>query len=212
MEKNKLWCTTGVKINFSVLQESILGPLLFLIYINDLPDGITSICKIFANDTSLFSKVIDTSNCQNAFSYDLDSISSWAYQWKLQFNPDPKKQTNKVFSSKPNTYLYPPITFNNNTITNCPHQKHLDVVLHSKLDFTIHIEQKIKRCNKIIGLIRRLSIFLPRKALLTIYKSFIRPNLDYGDTPDNQIFENKLEKVQNKACLAITGATQGISR
>ena len=65
----------------------------------------------------------------------------------------------------------------------------------------------------IIGLIRRLSVSVLRKSLLTIYKSFIRPHLNYGDIlyykPENQIF---LEKVQYKACLAITGAIQGSSR
>ena len=90
------------------------------------------------------------------------------------------------------------------------------VVLDSKLDFSIHIEQKIRKCNKIIGLIRRPSACLPRKALLTIYKSFVRPHLDYGDIlydkPGNLNFESKIEKVQYKACIAITGAIQGTSR
>ena len=67
-----------------------------------------------------------------------------------------------------------------------------------------------------MGLIRRLSINLPRNALLTIYKSFIRPHLDYGDIlydkPNNENFQNKLEKVQYRACLALTGAIQGASR
>ena len=63
---------------------------------------------------------------------------------------------------------------------------------------------------KLIGLIRRLSVNLPRNALLTIYKSFIRPHLDYGDIlydkPNNENFQNKIEKVQYRACLAITRA------
>ena len=63
---------------------------------------------------------------------------------------------------------------------------------------------------------RRLSVNAPRKALLTIYQSFIRPHLDYGDIlydkPENKNFQNKLEKVQYRACLAITGAIPGISR
>ena len=67
-----------------------------------------------------------------------------------------------------------------------------------------------------IGLIRRLSINLPCNDLLTIYKSFVRPHLDYGDIlydkPNNENFQNKLEKVQYRACLAITGAIQGTSR
>ena len=76
------------KINSGVPQGSVLGPLLFLIYINDLPDGIMSICKIFADDTSLFSKIIDTRNSQNTLNSDLEIIKNWAHQWKMQFNPD----------------------------------------------------------------------------------------------------------------------------
>ena len=83
----------------------------------------------------------------------------------------------------------------------------MGVVLDSKLDFRIHIEQKTGKCNKKIGLIRRFSVFLLRKALLNIYKSFVRPHLDYVDIfydkPGNLNFESKIEKVQYKACIAI---------
>ena len=100
----------------------------------------------------------------------------------MQFNTDTKKQANEViFTRKSNRCTYPPVTFNNNIITTCPHQKHLGVALDSKLDFSIHIEQKIRTCNKIVWLITRLSVCLPRKALLTIYKSVVRPHLGYGD-------------------------------
>ena len=88
-------------------------------------------------------------------------------------------------------------------------KSHLGVVLDSNLNFNTHIDQKIKKCNKMIGLIRRLSVNLPRNALLAIYKSCIRPHLDYDgilyDKPNNNNFQNKMEKVQYRACLAITG-------
>ena len=81
---------------------SVLGPLLFLIFINDLPDGITSLCKIFADDTSLFSKVYDIDISAKELNSDLENISKWAFQWKMQFNPDPNKQANEVYFSKKN--------------------------------------------------------------------------------------------------------------
>ena len=200
-------------------QGSVLGLLLFLIYINDLPDGINSLCKIFADDTSLFSKVSDIHKSASNLNDNLEKINYWDYQWKMQFNPDPNKQANEVIFSRKtssNNLSHPPIKFNNINISNCPHQKHLGIVLDSKLNFNAHVDQKIKKCNRIIGLTRRLSISLPRNALLTIYKSFVRPHLDYGDIlyhkTNNENFQNKLEKVQYRACLAITGAIQGASR
>ena len=80
------------KINAGVPQGSILGPLFFLIYIKDLADGISSIVKFFADDTSLFSIVQNKNNSASQLNNDLDKISYWAYTWKMSFNPDPSKQ------------------------------------------------------------------------------------------------------------------------
>ena len=142
------------KINSGVPQESVLGALLFLIYINDLPDWITSKCKIFADNTSLFSKVLDINESTKKLNFDLEKIGEWAFQWKMQFNPDPNKQANEViFSWKSKVHSYPSHTFNNNDAKKFPHQKHLGIILDSKLDFNIHGDNKIKKCYKIIGII-----------------------------------------------------------
>ena len=106
-----------------VPQGSVLGSLLFLIYINDLPDDLTSLCKIFADDTSLFSKVHNINKSANELNGDLEKISQWACQWKMQFNPDPNKQAHEVIfcrkSDSLNAFL-PPIKFNNSSIPKCP--------------------------------------------------------------------------------------------
>ena len=98
-----------------------------------------------------------------------------------------------LFQEKQKTALISPVAFNNNVIKKYPHHKHLGIVLDSKLDFQFHVVQKIKKCNKLIGLMRRLSVNVPMNALLTIYKSFIRPRLGYGnifyDKPENEIFK-----------------------
>ena len=84
-----------------VPQGLFLGQRLFLIYISGLPDGLTSMCKIFADDTSLFSKVIDKKDSNSQLNSDLAKISKWALQWKISFNPDPNKQATEVrFSNK----------------------------------------------------------------------------------------------------------------
>ena len=71
-----------------------------MIFINDLLDGITSICKILADDNSIFSKVHDIDISAKELNSDLEKISNWAFQWKVQFNPDPNKQTNEVYFRK----------------------------------------------------------------------------------------------------------------
>ena len=94
-------------------QGSVLGPLLFLIYINHLPNGLVSICKIFADDTSIFSKVFNKNSSQNIHDNDLYIISECVFQCKMQFNPDPNKQSNEVyFSRKSNAGIYLPVDLN----------------------------------------------------------------------------------------------------
>ena len=74
---------------------------MYLIYINKLPDNIPSTCKIFADDTSLFTDVFDKDTLQDELNYDLQKVSDWDFQWKVKFNPDPKKTSPRsVFFQK----------------------------------------------------------------------------------------------------------------
>ena len=95
-------------------QGSVLGPLFFLMCINDLSCGLWSTTKHFADDTSLFSVVHDVTQSRNELNDDAEKISNWAYQWKIFFNPDKTKQAQEViFSRKTQRVIHPPITFSN---------------------------------------------------------------------------------------------------
>ena len=199
-----------------VPQGSILGPLLFLIYINDLADGLQCNPNLFADDTSLFSTVYDINEATNSLNNDLVKITQWAYQWKMSFNPDISKQAHEViFSRKRSIVTHPPLNFNNIPVAQTNSQTHLGMQLDRKLNFEEHLSKVESKVNKTIGIIRKLQNVLPRSALITIYKSFIRPHLDYGDIiydkAFNEFFHAKLESLQYNATLAITGAIRGSS-
>ena len=198
-------------------QGSILGPLLFLVYINDLPNGLKSNVKLFADDTSFFTVVKDKNESGNILNNDLQSISRWAYKWKMLFNPDPKKPAQEVlFSRKNQIQNHAIISLNNIQVERSSHQKHLGLILDKKVNFKEHVNTAISKVNKGISVLKKLRHTLPRKSLITIYKSFLRPLVDYGDIiydqPNNESFCEKLESIQYKAVLAITGAIQGTSR
>ena len=132
-----------------VPQGSVLGPLLFLIYINDLPDNVTnSTVKMFADDTSIFSTVNCPKNSLLALNSDLKVINDWALQWKMRFNPDPNKQANEViFSRKKIEQNHHPLTFNDSIVQIVSSQKHLGLILDQKLNFLKHTEDKISKAN-----------------------------------------------------------------
>ena len=93
-------CSSWVHIRAGVPQGSIFGPLLFLIYVNDLPNGPKSKCKLLADDTSLLSIVQDKNTSVSDINNDLTLISNQAFQWKMIFNPDPSKQTQEIIFSR----------------------------------------------------------------------------------------------------------------
>ena len=115
-------------------QGSILGPLHFLVYINDLPDHLESNVEIFADDASLFSIVDDQISCANRLNSDLRRINDWAYQWKMSFNPDPLKSAVDVYFTRKNMLPNAPhLFFKNGVITRLNSQKHPGLVFDKKL-------------------------------------------------------------------------------
>ena len=121
-----------------------------------------------------------------------------------------------LFSRKKKTQIHRTISFNNIQVEGASHHNHLAVLLDKKLNFKQYIDTTILKINKGISVIKRLRHSLPRKSLMTIYKAFLKPLIDYGDIicdqPQNDFFCKKLEPVQYKIALAITGAIQGTSR
>ena len=131
---------------------------------------------------TLFSLVRDTNESLAKLGRDLGRVARWAHQWKMSFNPDPSKQAVEVhFSRKINPLDTPPVYFNNLAVASCETHKHSGLLLDKRLAFDRHVEEMILRANKGIGLITKVRRYLPRNLLLTIYKVFIRPLLDYRD-------------------------------
>ena len=135
----------------------------------------------------------------------------------MLFNPDITKQAQEVIFSRKHIKIdHPIVYFNEAPVAHTTCQKHLGMHLDEKLNFNHHLEEKIAKANEGIGLIRKLAHILPRQSLLTIYKSFIRPHLDYGDIvydqPNNENFCNTIKKVQYNSALAITGAIKSTSQ
>ena len=89
-----------VSIEAGVPQGSIVGPLLFLIYFNDLSDDLSTTAKLFADNTSLFSTVQNVNTSVSHLNNDLSQISNWAFHWKISFNPDPGRQAQEVIFSR----------------------------------------------------------------------------------------------------------------
>ena len=134
----------------------------------------------------------------------------------MTFNPDRSKQAQEIiFSRKLKKATHPPLLFNNNNVFQVNFQTHLVVILDLKLTFEEHLKNVFNK-NKMITILNKLSNLLPRQALVTIYKTFITPHLDYGHVlyyqASSSSFYSKMESIQCNGCLAITRAIRGTSR
>ena len=194
-----------------------LDHVFFRIYINDLLGNLISTVKLFADDKSLFSIVNNNKISANELNKDLQKLSAWAYKWEMSFNPDLNKKAQQVvFSRKLNKSSHLKIFFNNAPVVCASWQKYLGMFLDESLNFSYHIKEKMPKAIKGIGIIKKFRKTLPRHALITICKSFVRSFLDYSDIiydqPKNENLNQKIERIQYNAPLAITGSIKGTSQ
>ena len=201
---------TSVKAG--VPQGSILGPLLFLLYINDIVEDINSSIRLFADDTSLYIIVDNPFQAAEQLNSDLQKIHRWAAKWLVTFNPG--KSESMLLSRKHNKPFHPPVLMDQSQITEVKSHKHLGVIFSNDCTWHENLELIKSKAWKRINVMRKLKFELDKKSLQTIYFSFIRPLLEYADVVWNncaQYESNELEKIQNEAARIVTGATKLVS-
>ena len=116
---------------------------------------------------------------------------------KMSFNPDLSKQAQEViFSPKIKKPSHPDLILNNNKVIQTTYQKYLGMLLDDKLNFGEHLKYIANKINKSIGLLHKLQNLLPRRSLVTIYKSFIRTHIDYGDMIFHQAYNFRYRSIK----------------
>ena len=193
-----------------VPQGSVLGPLLFLIYINDIVHNIKSIVKLFADDTSMSLGMRDPQRRAEILNADLQTITNWSNTWKIRFN-DSKTV---LLTMKRDRLLTQPLYFGNSVLEDQLYHKHLGVTLQTNCKWDEHINNTASKAKLLINILRSLKYVLGRKALEIMYTSFIIPIFDYSDIVwDNctQFQSQVLETLHLEALRTITGLPKGTS-
>lgn len=188
-------------------QGSVLGPLLFVIYINDLPEDLKSNIYLFADDTKI-SKTINCANDQIILQSDIDKLTLWSKKWLLEFHPKKCKIMSLGRQSNANFSYF--MTGNNQVhkIVRVENEPDLGVTFDPKLEFESHINNKINKANQIFSMIRRAYKFLDGRTFIPLYKSLVRCHLDYAVSvwsPHKQKFVDTIENVQRRATKQIPG-------
>ena len=205
-------CASTIKsILAGVPQGSVLGPLLFLVYINDIAKQLLSLTRLFADDSSLFYAAARLSDIAGIINHDLIMLSNWAIQWLVKFNP---LKTEAVLFTLKYFEAFPQLIFDNTPIKFVEDHKHLGITFSQNGQWHTHIEQIANTASKILGIMRKLKYTLSRNALNQIYLYHLLPIIEYASLVWDgctQQDSNTLQKIQNEAARIVTGLTRSLS-
>lgn len=196
-------------VNAGVPQGSILGPLLFLIFINDIVDEVNCPINLFADDTSIYAIVDNPLITSLSLNSNLQKVQNWSNRWLVNFNP--KKTEAMIISRKVEPQYHPPLYFNRVPIKNVTSHEHLGPTFSNDGSWITHINEIITKASSRLNIIRKLKFKVDRKSLEHMYFSYVRPILEYADIIwDNcpNYMKEKLEHINYEAARIITGATK----
>ena len=185
-----------------VPQGTVLGPLLFLTFINDLPDCIASShTKLFADDSLLF-RVINSHQDAVELQRDLSALESWERQWQMSFHPDKCTVMRIRAKNSKKDLIATNYTLHGQVLEVTNSSKYLGVTLSDDLSWDKHVDATTSKANKTLGFIRRNLGNCTKQVKSTAYTAMVRPTLEYSSpvwdpTPSPLI--HKLEQVQRRA-------------
>jgi ribonuclease P/MRP protein subunit RPP40 len=197
-------------VKAGVPQGSVLGPLLFLTYINDITENINTNIRLFADDTALYVTVGDPNESNDMLNLDLRNIVEWSNLWLVKFSaPKTKAMT---MTLKQNDPSYPPLRMDNAALLEVQDHKHLGVTFTSNLSWSTHIASICTTASKRLDIMAGLKNRLDKRSLDTMYKSFVRPLMEYADVLWDGCYQrdaDNLEMLQHRASRIVSGAIRG---
>lgn len=190
--------STWTNVTSGVPQGTVLGPLLFLIYINDIPDKIRSTVRLFADDCVLYREINNQSDSQE-LQKDLNELAKWEHDWQMHFNPKKCFVMRLTHARNVKHFNY---TLGNATLQETDSHPYLGVCITKYLTWNKHIHQITASANRTLAFIRRNLYSYPQNIKTTAYTTLVRPLLEYLASvwdPHTQVVINKIEMVQRRA-------------
>ena len=183
-------------VTSGVPQGSVLGPLLFLLYINDMPDGLHSSIKLFADDSKVFGPA-QSAQARECLQHDLHELGHWSKQWQLPFNLEKCKALHLGSNNPCASYV-----LLGQTLTPTEQENDLGIVVDGALNFHAQTAAAVAKANKLLGIVRKSFVNLSKDSLPILFKSLILPHLDYANCiwgPMSKGDQRLVEKVQRRA-------------
>jgi hypothetical protein len=177
-------------VTSGIPQGNVLDPILFTIYINDLPDVVQNIAKLFADDTKLYA-VVNKEEEQHNLQNDINNLVHWSDKWLLKFNKSKCKQVHLGHATNTKYKM------GENEINQVTEEKDLGILIDDKLKFQQHINQQTKKANQRLGMIKRSFSYMDTEMFLTLFKSIVRPYLEYGSNVWFVIYKKEAIQIEN---------------
>lgn len=199
-----------ISVKSGVPQGSVLGPSLFLFYINDIPSGLNSTTRLFADDTIAYLTVKSNSDCftlQN----DLDKLCIWEHKWQMAFHPDKCNVLSISRNKNPIRHTY---TLHGNTLEHVDKAKYLGVTIQSDLKWHHHVNNISNKANSTLGFLKRNLNINSTSVKEQAYKSLVRPSLEYACSVWDPFFTediHKIDMIQRRAARYVTNRHRNTS-
>ena len=200
----------AVPVVSGVPQGSVLGPILFLLFINDLPNCVSSKVRLFADDCIVYKQIDKISDAKD-LQKDLNHLAAWEKRWGMDFHPE---KCSIIRINRKRTFIDYDYHLKGHSLKMEDHTKYLGIEISSDLQWNHHIDKIVKKGNSTLGFLRRNLRTSKEDLKCTAYKTLVRPHLEYCMTVWNPHQKNqteKIEMVQRRAARYITGRYHNIS-